>query len=143
MPTVLIADNDAAVSSLLAEVLARRGLQVERAFDGAAAAVQARAPHIAVVVCDLDMPKLGGVEVLESLVDLAQPPLAVVVSGYLDAAVERRLAHLPFVRDVLRKPFDLLAFAERIAALAAAAERTAEGGDDEIPQCEPPHEASG
>lgn len=117
--TVLIADNDAAVSALLAEVLVRRGLAVERAFDGAAAAARARAPHVAVLVCDLDMPKLGGADVLESLADLPRPPLAVVVSGYLDAAIEHRLQRLPFVVDVFRKPFDLLAFAGRVAELVA------------------------
>src|SRR5262245_61708890 len=79
----------------------------------------ARQPGLAVVVCDLDMPGASGLDVLESLRDLPKPPPAVVVSGYLDADVRKRLDKLPFVREVLSKPFDLLLFAERVRQLAA------------------------
>ena len=126
MTTVLIADNDFAVSNLLMDALVRHGLLVEQAFDGEAARVRARLPGVAVVVCDLDMPLASGVEVLESLADLASPPAVVVISGYLDKMVLDRLRRLPFVLDVLRKPFDLLKFSERVRQLAAAAGSTPE-----------------
>ncbi len=117
---VLIADNDCAVSALLTEILVRIGLSPVHAFDGDTARIMARQPGLRVIVCDLDMPRVSGLEVLESLRDLANPPRAVVVSGYLDAEVQERLGKLPFVCDVLRKPFDLLAFAERVRQLATA-----------------------
>lgn len=122
MPSILIADNDRAVNGLLSEVLSRFGLDVRQAFDGQAASAMARDPQVCLLVCDLDMPGASGIEVLESLADLPSPPLAVVVSGYLDARVRARLAALPFVRDVLSKPFDLLAFAERVRDLVASAD---------------------
>ncbi|MFY9343734.1 MAG: response regulator [Planctomycetota bacterium] len=117
MPHVLIADNDPAVSSLLTEILVRSGLAVEHAGDGEQARIRARASDVAALVCDLDMPKRSGIEVLESLADLAAPPPTVVVSGYLDDAVRARLARLPFVRETLRKPFDLFVFARAVLAL--------------------------
>lgn len=113
-PTVLLADNDAAVSALLAEVLRRRGLQVDTAFDGEAARRMVRLGRHRVFVCDLDMPKVSGLEVLESLRDVVDPPPTMVISGYLDARIEARLAKLPFVCAVLRKPFDLMRFAEQV-----------------------------
>lgn len=119
MTSILIADNDRAVNGLLSEVLARFGLDVRQAFDGHTASAMARDPQVRLLVCDLDMPGASGIEVLESLVDLSAPPLVVVVSGYLDAGVRARLAALPFVRDALSKPFDLLAFAERVRDLVA------------------------
>jgi CheY-like chemotaxis protein len=67
------------------------------------------------------MPRASGVEVVESLRGLASPPAVMVVSGYMDPAVESRLRALPFVREVLRKPFDLLMFARRVAELAGLA----------------------
>jgi CheY-like chemotaxis protein len=115
---VLIADNDCAVSGLLTEILVRAGLSPVHAFDGHTARIMARQPGLRVIVCDLDMPGASGLEVLESLRDLANPPQAVVVSGYLDADVRERLGKLPFVREVLGKPFDLLAFAQRVRQLA-------------------------
>lgn len=116
---VLIADNDRAVSALLTEILARVGLTVQHAYDGEEARGMVRQPGLRVVVCDLDMPRASGIDVLESMADLAEVPSVVVISGYLDAAIHHRLAKLPFVRDVLRKPFDLLSFATRIRQLAA------------------------
>lgn len=127
---ILIADNDAAVSSLLTEVLVRLGLRVRHAFDGEVARSMARDPAVGVLICDLDMPRVSGLEVLESLANLRRPPQAIVVSGYLDAAVQDRLGGLPYVRELLRKPFDLLEFADRVFAMAAAFE-LAQGGAQE------------
>lgn len=118
--TVLVADNDRAVNDLLREVLTAFGLTVQQAFDGRAASRLARDPSVRVLVCDLDMPGAPGLEVLESLADLPQPPASIVVSGYLDATVRSRLGALPFVRDVLGKPFDLMQFATRVRELVVA-----------------------
>jgi len=118
--TVLIADNDPAVSSLLRDVLVRAGLAVQQAFDGEAARERVRDEGVRVVVCDLDMPKVPGIEVIESMADLASPPAVVVVSGFVDEAIRVRLGRLPFVRAVLRKPFDLLAFAKTVRELIGA-----------------------
>lgn len=123
LSTVLIADNDRAVSGLLAEVLARVGLRPTNAYDGVAAheLVLRTAPRV--LVCDLDMPGMSGLEVIESLAALPVPPQVVVVSGYLDGRAEARLAQLPFVREVLRKPFDLLRFAATVERLCSGERR--------------------
>ena len=65
--TVLIADNDRAVSGLLTEVLAQSGLETSNAYDGDEACRMAREEAVGVLVCDLDMPGASGLEVLESL----------------------------------------------------------------------------
>jgi CheY-like chemotaxis protein len=131
---VLIADNDRAVSSLLTEVLVRSGLRVVNAYDGDEASAMVGDPSIRVIVCDLDMPGASGLEVLESLNTRPSPPDAVVVSGYLDADVRARLARLPFVRKVLGKPFDLLAFAAFVRSLHSGAAPTA-AGEAAAPPC--------
>lgn len=119
MTSVLIADNDSSVSALLTQVLQRCGLSVAHAYDGEVARAMAREPGLRVMVCDLDMPRASGLDVLESLLDLPAPPSCIVISGYLDPAVHQRLQALPYVREVLRKPFDLLVFAARVQELAA------------------------
>lgn len=128
VPTVLIADNDSDVSDLLRDVLQRRGLHVERCFDGEAAGAMVRELGVQVLVCDLDMPRASGVEVVDGLSDMANPPAVVVISGFMDAATEQRLRAQPFVREVLRKPFDVLLFAHRVEALLKAA-APAEAGE--------------
>jgi CheY-like chemotaxis protein len=117
---VLVADNDRAVSSLLSEVLRRQGLRVLQAFDGEQAKAMVVDPCVAVLVCDLDMPKVSGLEVLDWLQDQPHRPHVVVISGYLDARIEGHLRAKPFVRDMQRKPFDLFRFAQSVQALVAA-----------------------
>src|SRR5688572_12752443 len=124
-PLVLVADNDHAVSALLTQVLERNGCTVTQAFDGEQAKAKAVDPAVRVVVCDLDMPRVAGIEVLEWLSRQPQPPAAVVVSGYVDGAVVERLRALPCVRSVQRKPFDLAAFASLVRRLADHAEAAA------------------
>ncbi|MGK0203190.1 MAG: CheY-like chemotaxis protein [Planctomycetota bacterium] len=126
--TVLIADNDRAVSGLLTEVLAQSGLNTSNAYDGDEARRMARHEEIRVLVCDLDMPGASGLEVLESLRDLPNPPKSVVISGYLDGSIEQRLRALPFVQEVMRKPFDLLVFAAVVRRLAGAEPKSSGGG---------------
>lgn len=118
MSTVLLAENDVAVSSLLSQILRRAGLTVSQAFDGEAACLAVKESCPDLLVCDLDMPKKNGLSLLTELAHLPAPPPTMVVSGYLDASIGQQLTALPFVREVLRKPFDLLGFAAKVKLLA-------------------------
>ena len=122
---VLIADNDRAVSGLLTDVLKQSSLSILHAYDGDAAILMARDERVEVLVCDLDMPGASGLEVLESLRALPNPPRAIVISGYLDTKIEARLRSMPFVLEVLRKPFDLLVFAGVVRRISAMGEAQA------------------
>ncbi len=121
MVTVLVADNDPGVRSLLVEVVRRQGCAVEGAIDGVAARERLEAGGIDILVCDLDMPRLSGNDLLAWIEARAVRPLVVVVSGYIDGKLEAALGSLRCVRSVLRKPFDVFAFAQLVRGLAAAA----------------------
>jgi len=125
---VLLADNDRSVSDLLGAILARAGIATERVYDGNEARERGRARPFRVVVCDLDMPGASGLDVIASFVDLAEPPAVVVISGYVDDEVRRALEARPFVRAVLRKPFDLLEFARIVGDLVRAPAGPSEKG---------------
>ncbi len=123
---VLLADNDAGVGRVLEQVLAREGIDVQWAADGEIAVQALRRGGFQLLICDLDMPKLSGEEVLEHLGKIPAAPPALVISGYLDASSNRRLLEIPGVRMTLRKPFDVFAFARLVADLSR-------GGSGEIP----------
>ncbi len=117
-PRVLLADNDRNVAAVLAAFLSRSGLAVEAVADGRAASDRLRRGDIALLICDLDMPVMSGDALLDELRgDRSCPPI-VVISGYVDDASSARLSAHPAVREVLRKPFDVRAFAARAAELA-------------------------
>jgi CheY-like chemotaxis protein len=124
MPTprrcVLIAENDPGVSSVFAEVLARRGLEVETVADGKSALERLRAGGVDVLVCDLDMPTMSGDDLLRQIETWDRTPDVVVVSGFIDDALCAELGGHPSVREILRKPFDVLKFADFVAGLVDA-----------------------
>ncbi|MGE3172889.1 MAG: response regulator [Planctomycetota bacterium] len=123
MATVLVADNDPGVRALLAEVVRRQGFQVATASDGLEARAALLAAQVDLFVCDLDMPRMSGPQVLQWLAAQPNQPPVVVVSGYLDARSEADLGQLPCVRALLRKPFDVLAFVQLVQSLAGPTER--------------------
>ncbi len=117
MVNVLIADNDPGVRGLLCEVVRRQGLAATVVADGEAAQAALAGGTFAVLICDLDMPRRTGLEVLSWLATQGRQPAVLVVSGYVDARIQAQLDALSFVRGVLRKPFDVLAFAQQVLAV--------------------------
>ncbi|GDY00978.1 hypothetical protein LBMAG49_03070 [Planctomycetota bacterium] len=115
--SVLIADNDAGVRALLAEILSHSGARIAVAEDGQDAVNQLDQQPFDVLICDLDMPRLSGMEVLARANALSQPPRTVVVSGFLDQSTKDRLQAIPCVRHVLRKPFDILHFLDLVRGM--------------------------
>ncbi len=65
--TILVVDDDAAIALLIQEILTRAGYQVTTAQHGpeCLAMVAERVPQL--IVLDLDMPFMGGLEVLRTL----------------------------------------------------------------------------
>ena len=125
---VLVVDDDAGVRYTVREILASAGLAAEEASDGVEALARCEAAYFPVVVTDLRMPRLDGLELVRRLCARAPAPRVVVITahGSERQAVEAMKAG---AWDYFRKPFDneeLLAVVRRAlsaAALAAENER--------------------
>lgn len=65
--TILLADDDTELSSLLKEYFESEGFQVRLAPDGIAALEEARKPGLDLIVLDVMMPGMSGMEVLKEL----------------------------------------------------------------------------
>ena len=66
-PVVLCADDDEDILALVALRLSRAGYEVVTASDGAAALAALREHRPAVAILDVMMPRMGGLEVVETL----------------------------------------------------------------------------
>lgn len=117
MPTALIADNDPGVRMLLADLVRRAGFVVRAVADGEAARDELERGSFDLLVCDLDMPKLSGQQLLRWLAAEPVPPAVVVVSGYVDAKMKEDLEQHRCVRSILRKPFDIMGFVAMLRTL--------------------------
>ena len=103
---VLVADDDGASRSGLAALLSGWGYAVELAADGAEALDKARVAHPAVVISDLVMPGMDGLELLRALTE--EVPFAAVIlltgQGSIDTAVA---AMKEGAYDFLTKPVEV------------------------------------
>ncbi len=103
--TILVADDDAGMRESLARALRREGFTVVPAEDGTAALEALRRSRVDLLVADLRMPGLDGLELLRAAKLLAPETEIVVISGHgtVEEAVE---AMKEGAYDFLTKPFD-------------------------------------
>ena len=80
--TILIADDDEAIRRALADRLRYWGHAVTEAADGEAAAAEAARKTFDLVILDLAMPGLSGLEVLDRLRESGSRAEKVVLSAY-------------------------------------------------------------
>src|ERR1700712_4890965 len=112
---ILIADDDPQILRALKVTLRARGYDIITAGDGVQALEAAASHHPDLVVLDLGMPKLDGVEVIEGLRGWTQVPI-LVVSGRTDAA-DKVDALDAGADDYVTKPFAIDELLARIRAL--------------------------
>ena len=75
MPRILCVEDDEETASLLAEALVDLGYTVERASDGEAGLAAIRMSPPDLVVCDVRMPGMNGLDLLEQLAATKKPVL--------------------------------------------------------------------
>ncbi len=103
---VLVVDDDAGVRYTLREILSSEGLSVDEASDGAAALQRFESAPVPLVITDLRMPRMDGMELLRQLTARSPAPRVVMVTahGSERQAVEAMKAG---AFDYFRKPFDV------------------------------------
>jgi DNA-binding response OmpR family regulator len=106
VPTILVVDDDPEIRSLLVDVLTEDGYVVRTAVDGAAA-VRCFVEHRPdLLLLDVDMPRVRGIETLIVLRELSPETTAIMISGKADESEARQALALGAF-DYITKPFDL------------------------------------
>jgi two-component system nitrogen regulation response regulator NtrX len=108
MPKILIIEDEAAIRRVLVKILSEENdtYQVEEAEDGLVGIGKIKKDDYDLVLCDIKMPKMDGVEVLEAAKKIKPEITMVMISGHgdLDTAVNTmRLGAF----DYISKPPDL------------------------------------
>ena len=121
MSTILVADDEKTVRSLLRDVLEVEGYHVVEAADGPEALYRLHCGGIDLILLDVMMPGMSGIEVLTEIrsdVEFGRMPVLMLTAAGDDTTT---WAGLTAGADVyLEKPFDhvgLLTWIERLLAL--------------------------
>ena len=127
--TVLVVDDDPIIVSLLQVNFEIEGYDVLTATGGEAGLAQARTGNPDVVVLDVMMPGVDGLEVARRLrADPATRSIPVVMLSAKAQASDIQ-AGLEVADDYITKPFEPLELLERVGALVAKS-RAAQGRKD-------------
>lgn len=103
--TILIIEDDRSQREALAEILAGEGFEVETAPDGETAITRLQETRFDVVLTDMALPGLGGMEVLKYLVRHRPETLCIIVTGY--ATIKNSVDAMRLgAYDYLAKPVD-------------------------------------
>lgn len=104
-PKILIIDDEKTICDASAQILGEDGCQVETSFEGLAGLKKVDDFKPDVVLVDLKMPGISGIEVLEKISKKDKNIVSVVITGYatIESAVEsmKKGAY-----DFLSKPFN-------------------------------------
>jgi two-component system, NtrC family, nitrogen regulation response regulator NtrX len=106
MANILIIDDEKAIRKTLGEILGYEGYKIEEAADGEEALKKFSTGSYDVVLCDIKMPKMDGIEFLEKARQVNPDVPVIMVSGHgtIETAVE---AVKKGAYDYIAKPPDL------------------------------------
>jgi len=106
MTKILIIDDEASIRRTLKEILEFEQYQVDVAEDGVKGVEAANKNTYDVIFCDIKMPQMDGIEVLETLKSNGVPTPVIMISGHgnIETAVD---ALKKGAYDFIEKPLDL------------------------------------
>ena len=115
-PRVLVVDDEAMLADLLSQALRHEGWETATAKDGLDALAKATSFHPDVVILDVQMPRMDGLETLERL-RARDPELPVLFLTARDAVADRVQGLRAGADDYVTKPFRLAELLARVRAL--------------------------
>jgi DNA-binding NtrC family response regulator len=104
---VLLVDDEVDFTAGLGKVLRRRGFEVETASDGMTAVVRIAKEPFDVIVLDVKMPGMDGLEVLAEIKRLEREVRVILLTGHLSSTEEQE-GLKEGVFAYLFKPFPVL-----------------------------------
>lgn len=115
---ILVIDDEGLVTKSLKKLLSREGYDAVVATSGQEAIEKVKVLNFDLIICDVRMPQLDGIETIEKLRQIqkesGKPPIPeILITGYADQEKYKNALKLG-VTDYIFKPFDTQQFLEAI-----------------------------
>jgi len=103
---ILVAEDEANLRMVLQKELERHGYRVQVAPDGEAALRRLEETNVDVLLCDINMPRMDGMELLRRVHERPNPPEVIMLTG--QATVETAVEAMKLgAYDYLTKPYSI------------------------------------
>lgn len=109
MATILVVDDEKTITYLLSEVLTKEGHDVKAVYDGKSAKEELRKKEYELVVTDLQMKEVGGIEVLKEAKGYNETTEVLILTGHASIATAVEAMKLGAF-EYLSKPIDMEEF---------------------------------
>ena len=106
MVKILVIDDERSIRNTLKDILGFEGYAIDVAEQGSLGLEMVKSTDYDIILCDIKMPEMDGIEVLEKILELKPETTVVMISGHgnIDTAVE---AIKKGAFDFIVKPLDL------------------------------------
>ncbi|QQK81672.1 response regulator [Salicibibacter cibi] len=113
MRKILIVDDKEGIRTLIREVLQAEGYVVEESHDGWKALGWIRQVDYGLIILDVKLPGLNGIDVLKTIRDEGITTGVIIVTAYEEINTKTDLTNLEIVA-LLSKPFDIQDVLEKV-----------------------------
>ncbi len=126
---VLVVDDEKLIVKGIRYSLEQDGIEVDSVFDGEAAVEAAKKTEYDVVLLDLMLPKLSGLEVCQQIREFSNMPIIMLTAKGED--MDKILGLEYGADDYITKPFNILEVKARIKAIFRRANKSKDSNDEE------------
>lgn len=103
---ILIVDDDPLIINALTQILSRENFPIEKALDGKSAIEKIKTDSFAVILCDVRLNDMSGLEVLKEAI-VHQPDVPrIALTGLADAKMMAELINYGKVSEFINKPWE-------------------------------------
>ena len=124
MPKILVVDDEKVLVKGIKFNLENEGYQVEVGYDGEEAVEQARTGQFDLIILDLMMPKIDGLQACMKIREFSNVPVIMLTARGEDA--DKIIGLECGADDYITKPFNILELKARVRALLRRAGQTAQ-----------------
>ena len=103
-PKIMVVDDDEALRLIVARILEDAGFDLTTACDGFEGVEMATANHFDLIIMDVRMPGIDGVEAFRRIKEVSPESIVIMLTGYNDRHLQQALDEGEL--EVLYKPFD-------------------------------------